>query len=241
MTYKKINYELIEYATKNNLIKPFALFVYFKNNIKRSTNIYNFNYSKIAKLAHIHHKTAQRYINKLIEHKFCIVHHGNLLFRNQNKIAEDLNLELSIKRRLYAKNNLKDIIDKLYFALLKTKIVQQQHVGYQKLKNKSALSKTAFKKLYKKRLVRTYFSSRSIGRLFGSSHVFANEKIKKFEKQKLIKSEIKIKKLLKMPLFYFLSHKNELQELFKGYLFIKGKYLYEHEGRSILLNAVKAC
>lgn len=237
MKSQKLNYELTEYATKHGILKQYAFYVCCKSLFERHTIVFNYNPTRLGRLTGKHRKTVSRYVEKLTAHGFCTMHSGNLLFRNQDKIATDLNLDPSIKRKIPITNNFNEILTQLEYLLLKTHDDRQYYRGFRKLKTKIApnLSMRQFQRSYAKFAIRTYHSSRSVGKLFGCSNVTANVKIKKLVHEKLIETKEIIRTICtgKISFQYFYPQQVHINANRPGYFFYKGDSVYVHTGLKI--------
>ena len=135
-TGAKIYLSMAEYAIANKIQKPYSLYLSTKAKYSHSI-IYNFNYNKLAKTFHVDPKTAKRYIRKLIDHKFCEIHHNNLVFRSQQKVMVDNDLYTEYNNKKYygeylklkvpAVTSINQIYTKLFEYILSNNLLQQEY------------------------------------------------------------------------------------------------------------------
>lgn len=258
-TWQSINIDLLKYAIREGLLKPFCLFVLMKINFPKHTIFLNYSPNRFAKRFKMHPKTAERYIRRLLAAGFCEMRGDHLLFRNQEKICRDLGIEekgrLSIQVRPW--NRLSQIENRLYYLTLKINAAQQDFRNVvnngihnaNSLLNKRTLNRA--KKMHQQSLLwkgkseasndgRRFCSCRQTARLFNLSHTKANQILNKLIRLKYLESEFDVS-----PFFVFRKNETSLekkimQDLFNaslpGFFYCYGRTIYRHRGRVLSFN-----
>jgi len=253
-TWQSVNINLLKYAIREGLFKPFCLFVLVKINFPKRSIFFDYTPERLARRIKSHPKTVKRYINKLIAAGFCEMRGTHLLFRNQKKICQ--HLEINVKGRLKIQvrpwNRLSQIENRLYYLLLKINATQQDFrnvVNHGTNTAKSLLNKPTLnraKNLRKQSLLwkgeslssnedRRFCSCRQSARLFNTSHTKANQILNKLVRLKYLESEFDVS-----PFFVFRKNETSLEKaincyLFNtslpGFFFSLGNIIYRHRGR----------
>lgn len=219
---------LLYFANRNGFLKQFSFYVFFKEYFEKNTIIYNFTYHKIAKMIGIHPKTAERYVKKLIQQKYCEIYGNNLHFRSQAKITKDLELKFKGGKALECELDQKDILNNFYKIFLKINANRQEY----RIK-KPADNGTALLQHPENRDFNIYFSGRSIGRLLNCSHVTGLKRLKRLHKEKYLFCKRWIEKIRKITWDEFSQIIYSLNDQHKGYYFYKAQTLWVDHGWKI--------
>lgn len=252
-TWQSVNINLLKYAIREGLFKPFCLFLLVKINFPGHSIIYDYSPARLARRLKLHPKTVSRYIKKLLVAGFCTLHNGNLLFRNQDKIANDLGLDASIRRKIEVRpwNNIFQIELRLYSLVLKLNAAEQEFnaVVIHGFKIGKFLTNGEIRKAKKEREKRRFFddlpeanedtaqkffSSRQCARLFNCSHASANEILNILDRLGYIKAKMRIELWQKsVSIEKFSQIRDGLNENLPGFFYFRQGNIQRHRGREL--------
>ena len=233
------------YAAKHKMLKEIALYYAVKAKFHHSI-IYGYNPHKLAELVGVHHKTAERYVKKLIKEEFCLMRDGNLLFRASNKVfvnKEFRKSKINLKTRPYT--SYKGILRRIQTVLLLNNKQQQKFKIASRYGNPNVVkglnerTKRKALRLYrleaKQEVLELENIEKPIISVFGASKLF---NVSKGTSLKIL-SELKRLNYLEMKPYIRAMNKTEVRKSDSkyfpkfGHLFFRGNYPYIYYGREI--------
>jgi len=118
----RFNNSILKYASEQGILKPIALYYSIKAKYKNSC-YYNYSPSRLAKALKLHPKTVERYVKKLIDHKFVTLRDGNLIAAANRKGATEKLGVKSVETRPYT--SFEGILNRIYTTILINNKYQQ--------------------------------------------------------------------------------------------------------------------
>ena len=241
MLSRSINTDLLEYAGQQKFMKPFAFYIMVKNLYRSNSVIYNYSPKILAKNTNLNRRTVDKYVTKLKQYKFAILHSGNLLFRKQSKVSAELGNDDPWRIKIDCDWTFEKILNRLNYELIKIKGKRQKYQIDLRAKINSSTGENNDKvtkslpvlKLLEKCSDKVMFSSRSVGGILGVSHTRANNILKELEKLRLIKTKEIIRRVKKMCRKKSSKYLTGLNEFSPGYFFWSRGFIRVHLGRSV--------
>lgn len=222
----KFQIPTLEYAAKNEILKPITLFYMIRSKYRISI-IHNYSPNHVKQLTNLHWKTVDRYVNTLIKHGFAKIEDGDLILLNPYK-----GTFVELETRPYT--SFEGMYRRIISLLLTNNIEQQKYniaVNYKiGLQNLNSMQSKKASKVFKNRKVELEseiaptVTCTSVSRLLKVTRLTANKIIHELINKNYITAKNKIIKKCKC---------DSLGNLQRGRFFIKGGYLFKHCGREI--------
>ena len=224
----RLNIKLLQYAVKEKIDKPIALYYLVRAKYKNGT-FYNYTPYKLSKQTGLHYKTVNRYVKRLMAHGLAEMNDKNLVIKKAPEKSKTVSIQTapymsykSMQRRI----RLKLIQDNQYR--------QQYNIAVNFGKSFNLLSPTDKKRAMKRCLnkpveldseITPVITCTSAGRLFGRSKITANKYIHDLVKHNYITTKNKIIRITKFA---------SLGTHQRGRYYFSNGYWFKHCGRSVM-------
>ena len=230
----RFNNSILKYAAEQKILRPIAFYYCIKAKYDNSC-LYNYNPIKRGKEFGLHPKTVERYVKKLMAHKFVILRDGNLIAVANKKCAPEKQGYKSVETRPYT--SFEGILNRIYTTILINNKYQQTFEIAKHYEDKlGALNPRLRKKVIKKidfskgygleNSQTAIISVTGASRLFNVSRATAQTILTVLKKKNYLTFRSIVNNIGKArPLKYL--------DGYLGHFYNSGRYCYQYIGREI--------